>query len=295
MGWLPWTYALALAIPLTLVGVLWRPTGHRRTAALAFAREVALVLGLYALWNFAGRLSLMRIDGAIERGRSIARFQDALGMPSEVGVQGLFIGHDVAIRALNVYYAWLHVPTMVVFLVWLFVRHRDRYPAWRTSLALLTAACFVIQLVPVAPPRMFGDLGFVDTGYVFGQSVYGPPGHPGPAELSAMPSLHVGWAVLIGWAVVAVSANPWRLCALAHPLLTVLVVTATANHWWLDGVVAACILVAIRAGAPAARRLGGAVRGQPVPWIPGQPARATLGAHGVPIERVKDDGRGRDR
>ena len=33
----------------------------------------------------------------------------------------------------------------------------------------------------------------------------------------------------------------------AHPLLTVLAVTATANHWWLDGIVAGLILAVVLA------------------------------------------------
>ena len=63
-----------------------------------------------------------------------------------------------------------------------------------------------------------------------------------PDELSAMPSVHVAWAVLIGCAVAAISTSRWRWLALAHPVLTIFVVAATANHFWLDGVVAIAIL-----------------------------------------------------
>jgi len=59
-----------------------------------------------------------------------------------------------------------------------------------------------------------------------------------------MPSLHVGWAVLVGLTVVMVSTSRWRWLVLAHPVLTLIVVAATANHWWLDGVVAVAILAA---------------------------------------------------
>ena len=59
-----------------------------------------------------------------------------------------------------------------------------------------------------------------------------------------MPSVHVAWAVLIGWAVVRVSTSKWRWVALAHPVLTIFVITATANHFWLDGIVAIAVLAA---------------------------------------------------
>ncbi len=166
----------------------------------------------------------------------------------------------------------MHVPTLIVFLVWLFLRHRDQYPVWRTSLALLTAACVAIQLIPVAPPRMFGQLGLVNTGNAFGQSVYGPLGSAGPGQLSAMPSIHVAWAVLIGWAAVVVSSHPVRWWALAHAVLTFLVVVVTANHWWLDGIVALALLAAIRLALPGAYALAAAVRG-----LPGRPDAGPAG------------------
>ena len=57
-----------------------------------------------------------------------------------------------------------------------------------------------------------------------------------------MPSLHVGWALLVGIVVVMASTSRWRWIVLAHPVLTITVVVVTANHWWLDGVVAAMLL-----------------------------------------------------
>ena len=61
-------------------------------------------------------------------------------------------------------------------------------------------------------------------------------------QLAAMPSVHVGWAVFIAIAVIAVSTSPWRWLILIHPVITVFVVVATANHWWLDGIVGASIV-----------------------------------------------------
>jgi hypothetical protein len=51
-----------------------------------------------------------------------------------------------------------------------------------------------------------------------------------------MPSLHVGWALLIAVALIASSRNRWRWLWLLHPMITLLVVVATANHFWLDGI-----------------------------------------------------------
>ncbi len=257
MGWLSWKEALQIAAPLLVVGVVWRPGSTRLRTATAFSRETSLVLVLYAVWTSAGSFSLHNLAGATSRGKFLWDVERSIGLPSEAAIQNLIVGHDQIGRALNGYYAWMHVSTLVVFLVWLFIRHRDHYPTWRRSLVILTAVCLAIQLVPVAPPRFFAELGFVDTGRALGQSVYPQFGAPGPGQLAAMPSVHVAWAALVGWAMFRVSSSRWRVLGLVHAALTAVVVVATANHWWLDGVVAVAILVAIRAAGPlwtAARR-----------------------------------------
>jgi hypothetical protein len=100
----------------------------------------------------------------------------------------------------------------------------------------------VIQLIPVAPPRLVPALHVADTPAMFGQTVYPSFGKAGPAQLSAMPSVHIAWAAIIGIAVVVASTSRWRWLALGHPVATTIVVVVTGNHYWLDGVVAVIVL-----------------------------------------------------
>lgn len=265
MDWLPWKDALLIAVPLLVIGTFLTIRGRRLRTAGAFLREAGLVMALYTLWTYMGSLSLRHVEGAMTRGAAVWDIERTLHIATEASIQGLFLGHDGVVRFFNQYYAWVHVPALVAFLAWLFVRHRQRYPEWRTSLALLTGLCFTIQLVSVAPPRMFPGLGFTDTGVELGQSVYGRLGDPGPAQLGAMPSVHVAWAVLIGWAVVTASGSRWRWLAAGHAALTCLVVVATANHWWLDGIVAAGLLVAVRLALPGLSALARTMRDAVVP------------------------------
>ena len=241
--WLEWEPAAIVVFVLVGVVIGLRPLSSRWAGVVtAFARELAIMFTLYAVWRLANRLSLMQVDGAIWRGRWLWDVQRDLHLPSEISVQHLVLPHPLIVQAANVYYAVAHVPAAIVFLVWLFTFHRERYPAIRNTLAITTGVCLLIQLIPVAPPRLIPDLGVVDTPLLYHQSVYGPIGTGIAAQLSAMPSVHVAWAVLVGIGAVMVSSSRARWLVLAHPLLTMVVVVATGNHYWLDGIVAVAIL-----------------------------------------------------
>src|SRR5262249_12898099 len=149
------------------------------------------------------------------RGRWIERFDDRLPLPSEQWTQHMVIGHKLLIQGANLYYAAMHMTTMLIFLIWLFVRHREQYRPVRQVMAWTTLGCLLIQMMPVAPPRMFPPI--VDTGLLYDQSVYSS----GLAvdQLSAMPSVHVAWAVLIGWYVWRISPSRWRWIGPAHAVL----------------------------------------------------------------------------
>ena len=242
---MPWNVAIEAGAVVGTVGVVAR-TSRRRWAERfgPFARELAIVLALYALWRVVGTISVLKVDGAIHAGQRIWDVERALHFPSERALQNLFLKSSLLIQACNAYYVIAHVPSLGIFLVWLWFRHRDRYPVIRDVIALTTLGCLAIQLIPVAPPRLVPALHVRDTPAMFGQTVYPSFGKSGPAQLSAMPSVHVAWAVIIGVGIVVASTRPWRWIALAHPVVTVVVVVATGNHYWLDGIVAVAVAAA---------------------------------------------------
>lgn len=249
---LSWQQAAEVAGTLGAIGLGLRLAPDRRANRVApFVTEAAMIGMLYSLWQLAGKLSVHGIAHALSRAHWIERFEHDVWLPSERSAQHLILGHPLVVQTANLYYATMHFTMLFVFLIWMFVRHRSEYRRVRTTLALTTLACLLIQLIPVAPPRMLP--GFVDTAKLFHQSVYD---HGVAADqLSAMPSVHVAWAVLIGWYAVRISTSRWRWIAVAHAALTVFVVAATANHWWLDGIVAAGLLCAcawLNAGVRAA-------------------------------------------
>ena len=256
--WLSWRWAAVLAVALGAGGRLWR--ARSRSSAPELVVEASLVAGLYAVWQLIGSFTDRAVTGASDHALWLWHLERDLHLPSELTMQRAVLGHPVVVQAANVFYAVVHVPALGLFLFWMWFRHRDRYPFYRNTLAFLTFACFLVHLVPVAPPRLLPGLGFVDTAALYHQSVYGPMGTGVSDQLSAMPSVHMAWAVLVGWAVVRVSPSRWRWLVVAHPVVTMLVVVVTGNHFWLDAVAAAALLAA---GAGAASALDRVVAGRP--------------------------------
>lgn len=245
MPWPTWDQAAAASLISLLCWLSLRQWWPGRTRnAEPLARELALIAALYALWRLARMLPLATTSGALARGREIDHIERALHFPSERALQDFVLEHDWLASAATWYYAALHVPALIAFLVWLFFRHRDQFPHWRNGLALLTLGCLIIRFVRVAPPRFYPDLGYENVSQFYGMSVYTSDVQQGVSDqFAAMPSIHVGWAAVVSLGIVAVSTSVWRWFFLLHVILTTLVVSATANHWWLDGVVAVGLLL----------------------------------------------------
>lgn len=243
--WPTWQQAwIASALLLALSTILRRrrPTAWGE-AALPAVNELIVLTGLYGLWRTAKKLPLTQSDGAIDRARWIVDFQDTIGLPSELGSQEFLLRHDSLGWLAVAYYYFLHVPALFAFLIWMFWRHRDQYGRWRNALALTTAGCLFIRFWHVAPPRFLTNLGFSDLSVVHNLTVYGPVGTGISGQFVAMPSIHVAWAAVVGFGVIASSPSRWRWLFAAHLPLTIFVVSATGHHWWLDGIVAIGLLL----------------------------------------------------
>ena len=250
---LPWQYAMAAACGLVIVATVirgWlaaRSPRHGGAWALwgGVAWESALLFLLYGLWQFAGSFTVMGTSGALPRARWLWDAERVLYLPSETALQRLILSHPMLVQACNLYYDILHFPLLGACLIWLYARHRADYPRIRTTVALFTGISLLIQLIPVAPPRLLPSTGMVDTAVQYGQSVYSWAGGFDADEFSAMPSVHAGWALIVAIAVITVSRSRWRWLAAAYPVLTLLVVVVTANHFWLDGIVAGFLVVLV--------------------------------------------------
>lgn len=257
------SHSFEVAGILTVAGTGMALAGNARVRWVgAFLREAAVIGALYALWQLAGEVSITGTQDAFRRSAWIAHTEAYLPLPSEATVQHWFLGFNPLVHVANLYYATMHFTCLLLFLIWLFVRHRAHYRPVRQVMAWTTLGCLVLQLWPTAPPRL--TPGIVDTGRVYHESVY-DNGLPFD-HLSAMPSVHVAWAVLVGYYVWRCSTSRWRFVGPVHATLTVFFVVLTGNHWWLDAIVAVAILAlcawgvyGVRTAWQAARRSVGRV------------------------------------
>ncbi len=253
---LSWQQAGITAACLAATSLALRTgTRPKLTSAARFVQEAALVFGLFALWQCAGSFSVMGPEGALGRAGWIWRFERAAHLPSEAAIQRVFLHHHLIIQFFNLYYDTLHFPVLIACMVWLFVWHRAQYGRWRTTLVAFTGICLLVQFIPVAPPRMLPGTGLIDTAVRYHESVYSTTAGFDPDQLSAMPSVHVGWALLVAIAIIVTARSRWRWLAALYPVMTTLAVIVTANHFWLDGIVAALILALVLLVQVRARQL----------------------------------------
>jgi hypothetical protein len=254
-------------------------------------REVALVAVLFLGYKAGRALAAGRVGLADANADRVWGFERWIRLPGEEAVQDFLLHSDVAVRVVNAFYAWVHFPAAAVFLVWLYLRRPADYVLGRRMLAAVTAAALVVHVVfPLAPPRLTSGLGFVDTAARLGPAVYGSPVTDKISnQYAAMPSLHVGWALVVALVLMRGTSSRWRLAWLAYPVTTILVVVGTANHYWLDAFAAAVLVgVAYRVFRPTAHAAGRndhvravrapAERQVPGPARPERPVRIALPA-----------------
>jgi hypothetical protein len=117
-------------------------------------RETSLIMVLYALWQYVGSLDFADFSNADKAGLWLAELQRTLFFPSEAWIQAPVLGHEWLMRVVDTYYSALHIPVFIITLIWVLVFHRRDWNFVRTTTAILTGACLVIQFIPVAPPRL---------------------------------------------------------------------------------------------------------------------------------------------
>ena len=244
-----------------------RPSFWRR-AVSPFSRRDLLegaLVGIAFLLYFGVRGAVVdRPEAAYWHARDVIDTQRWLGIFWEDNLNNWAAGHHAVAQVMNLIYFYLHFPLIIAFGIWLYYFRRNRYTLTRDAFLASGAIALVIYwLYPVAPPRELPELaarfdpqappyigGFLDTmqeylGYAYDTQSTRAFVNP----YAAMPSLHFGWDLLLGIAIVrAFWGERWLWIAapigVLLPATQIFAITLTANHFLLDAAAGGIVAMA---------------------------------------------------
>lgn len=202
--------------------------------------EIVLIAVSYWTYSLVRNAVPEQKTEALRNADWIWRMEHHLGIAVEESVNHAVNSVTWLVIGMNYYYATLHFIVTLSVLVWLYRSHPGRYAATRLVLFATTGVALVgYYLYPLAPPRLMNNGHFVDTVMVhqtWGSMASGDLKHMSN-QYAAMPSMHIGWSLWCGLTIFALASVPWaRVLGLLYPTATLLVIVATANHFWLDAV-----------------------------------------------------------
>lgn len=242
----------------------WLPARERQSTTLwrrflaSFSRrdllEGLFVAGAFLLYFGVRGAVIERPEAAYRHALHIIDLQRGLGFFWEDNLNSWAQDRLFLSQTMNLIYFYLHFPLIIVFVIWLYYFRRHKYTLTRDAfLASGAIALIVYWAYPVAPPRELPELaarfdphapayirGFIDTlqrdlGYAYDSQSTRAFVNP----YAAMPSLHFGWDLLLGMAIVwAFWRERWVWImvpiGIALPALQIFSITMTANHFLLD-------------------------------------------------------------
>ena len=224
--------------PLILLGVIALGRLLLPRSSVTFvevAREVTIVVFAYFFYSIVRGIVEGREFEPFEHASDVIALERSLGIFWEISLQEQFVRFSFLVNLANWTYMWGLWPVIIVAGPWLFLSHRKDYYLYRNAFLISGAIGLVVfGMLPVAPPRYMPAWGFVDTvGAYDGGKSLGILVN----EYAAMPSLHFGWILLIG--VAMVRHAQWRVMkaiGVVLPPAMFLSIVLTGNHYIIDGI-----------------------------------------------------------
>jgi hypothetical protein len=218
-----------------------RETQPTRTRASWWDLSEIGLVGLGFLLYFLVRGAVVdRTGEALRNARMVIDFQSSLGVWIEPSVQSLMLQAQPLMRAMNFVYFWFDFPLIILVGLILFWRSRRNYTVLRDALLISGGIALIVYWTfPVAPPRYMTEWGFIDTLEHFDNLSYQAQSmKPFVNPFAAVPSLHVGWAMLLALALFRASER-WiiRIAGISVLVLQTVAVIATGNHYLTDACV----------------------------------------------------------
>lgn len=203
----------------------------------AIMTEALTVYAAYLFYFMARGLVKDQRALAHANARRIIEIEQWLGLHIEEGLQAAVIEYDQIVSFMNWIYVWAHWPVIAGALIWLFIKVPERYALYRNAFLISGAIGLIFfTLFPCAPPRFLPELSLTDTvtQRSYSHHVLLPPDLAN--KYAAVPSLHAGWNLLVGVAIVR-EARHWGIRALGAfmPAFMLASIVLTGNHFIIDG------------------------------------------------------------
>ena len=212
---------------------------------LDLLRQVSLFVSAFLVYDL--------VRGLVEAGNATAAFQHARELISTERTLHLFVEPSVQAWAsgshlVMVGASWLYVNAQTSItigaMLYLYLRHNRSFYFVRNMLMIAMPLALIGYVVfPTAPPRFLPEWGFIDTvsdftpvnnshSSAFLSALFNP--------YAAVPSMHVAFAVMIGWPLARLARHPAvRVLWIVYPFLMTFVIVVTANHFILDALLGA--------------------------------------------------------
>lgn len=212
-------------------------------------RQLLIWFGFLLAYQVARGVADRNTAKAFENARGVIDFERRATGLWELSLQSWTeSSHLLAVTMQWTY--WLSQFVVVALaLFWVYLRRHDAFTRFRNLLILTNVLGLLgYVLLPTAPPRMFPELGFVDTLAGLGQPNHGSSiVQLASNPYAAMPSLHSADALIVGVTLAVLVRSPLlKLLWLAWPVWVWVAVIGTGNHFWLD-IVGGIAVIAIAA------------------------------------------------
>jgi len=201
--------------------------------------EIASAVVFYVIYSTIRNAHGTSPTAARRNALDLMSLQRSLGINHERLLQEWALGFKPLIIACNYFYGSLHFVVTTGVLVFLYRKFSDDFPLWRNTLAIATGLALIgFMFFPLMPPRLLpAHFGFVDTlaryptFWTFKSGAINKISN----QFAAMPSVHCAWALWCAVVLVPRLRRTWaKVLAAIYPVMTVVAIILTANHYFLD-------------------------------------------------------------
>src|SRR2546421_10198980 len=218
---------------------------------LDVVRQVSLFLSFYFAYRLVRGMVEGRATAAFQHAREGISIERTLHLFVEPTVQAWASGSNLVMESASWLYVNAQTSVTIAALLYVYLRHNRSFYFVRNMLMIAMAIALVGYTVfPTAPPRFMPEWGFIDSvADLTGVKVSNTGGSLTAMfnPYAAVPSMHVAFAMMIGWPLARLVRTPaLRVVWLVYPFLMTFVIVVTANHFIVDA-----LLGALTAGAAA--------------------------------------------